>query len=237
MGTLYLVRHGQASFGADDYDQLSELGQRQCRALGQALCARGVQPDVVIRGTLRRHEQSWRALAAGLMAADDAEQGQGVAAQATGPVEIREALNEYDSLALLEALGGEPLPAPDSPEGFKAHFRRLRMALLAWMEGRIQPAGMPSFQAFRDGVVQTLAQVQADHVGQSVLVVSSGGPISTAVAHVLGAPAATAIDLNMRMRNSSLTELVVTPRRMELLAFNTLPHLEDPVRRSWITYA
>ena len=26
MGTLYLVRHGQASFGADDYDKLSELG-------------------------------------------------------------------------------------------------------------------------------------------------------------------------------------------------------------------
>ena len=29
MGTLYLVRHGQASFGSDHYDQLSELGRRQ----------------------------------------------------------------------------------------------------------------------------------------------------------------------------------------------------------------
>jgi hypothetical protein len=53
----------------------------------------------------------------------------------------------------------------------------------------------------------------------------------------LGAPATTAIDLNMRLRNSSLTEMVVTPKRLELLAFNTLPHLEDEPRRSWVTYA
>jgi broad specificity phosphatase PhoE len=96
---------------------------------------------------------------------------------------------------------------------------------------------MPTYRAFRDGVVQALAHVQAHHVGQPVIIVSSGGPISTAVAHVLGAPVTTAIDLNMRLRNSSLTEMVVTPKRLELLAFNTLPHLEDEPRRSWVTYA
>ena len=65
MGTLYLVRHGQASFGAADYDQLSELGQRQCHALGQWFAERGVQFDAVLRGTLRRHAQSLDALAVG----------------------------------------------------------------------------------------------------------------------------------------------------------------------------
>ena len=224
MGTLYLVRHGQASFGANDYDRLSELGHRQCEALGQTLRQRGLQPSVVLLGTLRRHRESWQALARGL------------AAPAL-PTQSWAGLNEYDSLALLQAIGGEPLPPHDTPEGFKAHFRRLRQALMAWMEGRIQPEGMPSYTEFRHGVLQALAHVQAHHTGQAVLLVSSGGPISTAVAHVLGAPAATAIDLNMRLRNSSLTELVVGPKRLELLAFNTLPHLEDQARRSWISYA
>ncbi len=224
MGTLYLVRHGQASFGANDYDRLSELGHRQCEALGQTLRQRGLQPSVVLLGTLRRHRESWQALA------------QGLAAPAL-PTQSWAGLNEYDSLALLQAIGGEPLPPHDTPEGFKAHFRRLRQALMAWMEGRIQPEGMPSYTEFRHGVLQALAHVQAHHTGQAVLLVSSGGPISTAVAHVLGAPAATAIDLNMRLRNSSLTELVVGPKRLELLAFNTLPHLEDQARRSWISYA
>lgn len=224
MGTLYLVRHGQASFGADDYDQLSDLGHRQCEALGGLLRQRGVTPVAVLRGTLRRHEQSWQALARGLGVDENGEQ-------------LWPGLNEYDSLALLQAQGGEPLPPHDTPEGFKAHFRRLRQALLSWMEGRITPQGMPTYVEFREGVVQALQHVQAQHLGQSVLVVSSGGPISTAVAHVLGAPPATAIDLNMRLRNSALTEMVVTPKRLELLAFNTLPHLEDETRRAWITYA
>ena len=96
---------------------------------------------------------------------------------------------------------------------------------------------MPAYVEFRAGVVAALSHVQARHAGDSVVVVSSGGPISTAVAHVLGAPPSTAIDLNMRLRNSALTEMVITPKRLELLAFNTLPHLEDEARRSWVTYA
>ncbi|MBM3390111.1 MAG: histidine phosphatase family protein [Betaproteobacteria bacterium] len=224
MGTLYLVRHGQASFGAEDYDQLSELGQRQCEALGQTLGRRGLQPAAVLMGTLRRHQQSWQALARGLGVVDITPQAW-------------PGLNEYDSLALLDAVGGEPLPPHDTPEGFKAHFRRLRLALMAWMEGRITPQGMPCYADFRAGVLQVLSHVQAQHLGQSVILVSSGGPISAVVSHVLGAPPNAAIDLNMRLRNSSLTELVVSPKRLELLAFNTLPHLEDEARRGWVSYA
>ena len=64
MGTLYLVRHGQASFGTDDYDRLSELGARQCERLGEYFRERNVRFDGVITGTLKRHAQSFDALAA-----------------------------------------------------------------------------------------------------------------------------------------------------------------------------
>jgi broad specificity phosphatase PhoE len=70
-----------------------------------------------------------------------------------------------------------------------------------------------------------------------VLVVSSGGPIATAVAQVLGAPAETSIDLNMRIRNSALTELAFTPRRHALVSFNHLPHLDSAARQDWVTYS
>lgn len=225
MGTLYLVRHGQASFGADDYDQLSELGQRQCQALGQALAQRGLEPAAVLLGTLRRHQQSWQALATGL--------GPALRPSPRRPGQGSTSTTVWRSCRPL----GEPLPPHDSPEGFKAHFRRLRQALTAWMAGEITPHGMPRYLDFRAGVLQALSHAQSHHVGQAVLVVSSGGPISTAVAHVLGAGASAAIDLNMRLRNSSLTELVFSAKRMELLAFNTLPHLEAPDRRSWVSYA
>ena len=64
MGTLYLVRHGQASLGAADYDQLSALGTRQCERLGAWFAAHGVAFDAVYVGTLRRHAQSLQAIAA-----------------------------------------------------------------------------------------------------------------------------------------------------------------------------
>ena len=48
MSQVLLVRHGQASWGSDDYDVLSDLGERQSRMLGEALAARGVVPDLVV---------------------------------------------------------------------------------------------------------------------------------------------------------------------------------------------
>ncbi|MBU5895007.1 histidine phosphatase family protein, partial [Vibrio cholerae O1] len=66
MGTLYLVRHGQASFGAEDYDQLSERGTAQSQRLGAYWRERGLRFDAVYTGTLRRHEQTLAGIADGL---------------------------------------------------------------------------------------------------------------------------------------------------------------------------
>ena len=68
MGTLYLVRHGQASFGADDYDQLSDLGRRQSLRLGEYFAQKGVRFDGLIAGALRRHKQTMAAILEGMIA-------------------------------------------------------------------------------------------------------------------------------------------------------------------------
>ena len=53
MGQILLVRHGQASWGAADYDVLSDLGEEQGTAVGRALA--DLRPDVVVHGTMLRH--------------------------------------------------------------------------------------------------------------------------------------------------------------------------------------
>ena len=58
MSSILLVRHGQASFGAADYDDLSPTGHEQSRVLGAALAARGVGADLVVAGEMRRHAQT-----------------------------------------------------------------------------------------------------------------------------------------------------------------------------------
>jgi broad specificity phosphatase PhoE len=222
MGTLYLVRHGQASFGAADYDQLSELGARQCQALGVWFRERGVAFEAVLSGTLRRHVQSLQALAAGHGAVPPALAWPG--------------LNEYDADAVVRAIHPGPVAAADSPEAYRAHFRLLREGLAAWMAGRSAPAGMPSWGDFVAGIDGALDHVRRQHEGD-VLLVSSGGPIATAVGQVLGTPAETVIELNMRIRNSSLTEFAYTPKRHMLVSYNHLPHLDVPGRRDWVTYS
>ncbi len=223
MGTLYLVRHGQASFGAADYDQLSELGQRQAQRLGAYWAQRGLRIDAVITGSLKRHAQTWAGIAEGA-GVDNAPR-------------VWPGLNEYDSEAVIRAIHPQPLDKPDTPERYRHHFRLLRDGLAQWMAGTVSPRGMPSYEAFVQGITSALDHVRANHVGQNVVIVSSGGPISTAVGHVLGLSPEATIELNLRIRNSAVTEFQFNPKRHSLLTYNTLPHLDDPALRDWITYA
>ena len=70
----------------------------------------------------------------------------------------------------------------------------------------------------------------------NVLVVSSGGPIAAIVAAVLNAPPQTAVELNLRMRNTSLTEFASSARRHQLISFNALPHLDTNADATLSTY-
>jgi broad specificity phosphatase PhoE len=70
-----------------------------------------------------------------------------------------------------------------------------------------------------------------------VLVVSSGGPIATAVAQALAAPATEFIELNLRIHNTAVTELHFNAKRQVLATYNTLPHLHDACYADWKTYA
>ncbi|MGK0529545.1 MAG: broad specificity phosphatase PhoE, partial [Alteromonadales bacterium] len=50
MTDIYLVRHGQASFGKANYDKLSELGGQQAIWLGDYFKHRNVEFDAVFSG-------------------------------------------------------------------------------------------------------------------------------------------------------------------------------------------
>ncbi len=222
MGTLYLVRHGQASFGSDDYDRLSELGHRQSRLLGEHFQQRGRQFGSVFTGTLRRHRETYEGIADGLGHHLSPEQLPG--------------LDEYNPEAIVRAIHDGELAPPASPDAVRQHFRLLRDGLVAWMQGRTEPVGMPSYADFAAGVSGALARAR-EHGEGDVLIVSSGGPISVAVGLVLGLGPEAVVDLNLRIRNSAVTEFVATPKRHSLLSFNTLPHLDHPERADWVTYA
>ena len=224
MGTLYLIRHGQASFGAADYDNLSALGHKQAVRLGEYFKSKGMAFDGVLVGTLRRHAQTYAGIC----------EGAGFAY----PPLLWPGLNEYDSEAVVKAVHPEPLSQERNADTYRQHFRILKTGLAAWMQGKTQPVGMPSYPDFVKGVSSALDHVReqfAANEKSKVLIVSSGGPISTAVGHILGTSPETTTELNLRIRNSSITEFAFTPKRHMLVTYNTLPHLEE--LPDWVTYA
>lgn len=220
MAELILVRHGQASFGAEDYDKLSELGWRQSRWLGEHFAERGAAFDRVIRGSLRRHAETLAGIAEGL----------------GRPLEGGEdpRLNEYDSHALLGAhLKGRPMPAGGDR---REHFRILREAMYAWTDGTLAGAPHEPFAEFRRRVLAALADLRMG-AAKRVLVVSSGGPISTILAEVLRMPASGVVDLNLQTRNTGVTELQAGANRIHCVSFNNVPHLDRPDRAGTLTYS
>jgi broad specificity phosphatase PhoE len=231
MGSIYVVRHGQAAFGTDDYDRLTDTGFAQAHQLGAYFERRNLRFAAVYTGTLRRHMQTAEAIFAGN------KQG----SEVPGPESVA-GLNEYNVEAVLVAFAGATPPFAASagnrdPAFMRDHFRSLKAGLLAWSEGRIAPAGMPSWMRFQADAVTALVSARQRFPDGNVLVVSSGGPISAIVAAALGAPPATAIELNMRLRNCSLTEFASSSRRHSLVSFNALPHLEPHFDPALVTYA
>ncbi|MEM5371505.1 histidine phosphatase family protein [Paraburkholderia azotifigens] len=223
MAELYLVRHGQASLGADDYDRLSDVGEQQGLWLGEYFAQRDIHFDRVMTGTLRRHAQTLDAIWRGL----------GVPPFET---EIHSGLDEYDFHALFRALEGEHAAlaerATRSPRDF---FKALREVLQLWAEGALDACVPETWQAFQQRVADARGAVQHGN-GQRVLVVSSGGVIAALTQQILQAPAAMAIALNMQVRNSSVSHYFFNRDTLQLSSFNGIGHLDDPQRRAFQTY-
>ncbi|MEC5211776.1 broad specificity phosphatase PhoE [Polaromonas sp. CG_9.5] len=246
MGTLYLVRHGQASFGAEDYDLLSPMGHQQSRRLGEYFKDKGVRFDAALSGTLKRQVQTLAGICEGMgrtFESSHAPTAANSAADAALGMDSRPlphlfwpGLNEFDSAAVIATIHPYPLAKPDTPELYKHHFRLLKDGLAQWMAGVVSPYGMPHYNEFVAGITGALEYIRT-HCQGNVLLVSSGGPISTAVGHVLGTSPETTIELNLAIRNSSVTEFGFTPKRQRLVTFNTLPHLDAPDYADWVTFA
>jgi broad specificity phosphatase PhoE len=221
---LFLVRHAQASFGADDYDRLSELGHRQSRWLGEYFAERDIRFDRVVTGTLRRHRETLAGIAEGGAALAD-------------PIE-HAGLNEYEAELLLRAwlaATGTPPPAPGTDR--RDHFRVLREALQAWIDGGVDLSPHLAFADFVTGARAGLEVARADPDARRVLLVSSGGPIATLIASALGTDLRAMVNLNLQMGNAGFSEFRFNARVLHCVSFNNIPHMDAPGRREHVTYS
>ncbi|GAA2879056.1 phosphoglycerate mutase [Actinoplanes cyaneus] len=227
MARLLLVRHGQASFGAEDYDALSPLGHEQALVLGRSLAARGIKPALVLRGTMRRHEETLSGILDGL--------GSAV------PTVCDPGWNEFDFQHVVEihrpayrdrsAMLAE-LALSDRPD--RAFQEVFDAATVRWSSGRHDAEYIESFSAFRTRVAAALSEVTtllAQH--RDILAVSSGGPIAMAAALITAGPEFPAplwASFNRVSVNTGVTKVIAGRGGLSLSTFNEHTHVESDSR-------
>lgn len=207
MGELILVRHGQANSAATDeesYDKLSALGHRQAAWLGAYFRAHDMEFDLVLSGTLTRHQET-------------------AASMGLTPARLDPRLNELDYFNLsdaLEAARGVPRPSGD---GFAEHVPQI---MEAWHAAEIQ--GQESFAAFESRIRDVLEE--AGQPGKRVLCVTSGGVIGMALRHLLDLDPRRMAHILLPIFNTSIHRVAVRPEGAMLAGFNATPHLDAPDR-------
>lgn len=224
MAELYLIRHAQASFGAANYDKLSELGHEQSRALGRALKAQGVAPDKLWLGEMTRHRETMEGILEGL--------GQ------SGAPEIHTGLNEFNFTELLDARfarGGSGAAPDNMHTERKTHFRTLRDTVLEWERDGIPGAR----ESWSDFSARALAAFEAmtDPAHDCVVAVSSGGAIARIISALLDCGPGQQIKLQLQMKNCAVNRFVYSSRATYLHGYNETPHITAANQERLLTYS
>jgi broad specificity phosphatase PhoE len=218
MRELLLIRHGQASFHAEDYDQLSLLGERQSALLGEWFAECSAKPDLVAMGPRVRHRDT----------AIPCLRAAGVEAQ---PI-VLPGLDEVDHLELLARLRPE-LAAPGAlreamkqeADPYRAFQQLFVDALDRWTGGKHDADYTQSWDSFRQRALDALQQL-TESGANTLWAFTSGGPIAVIASALLQAHPSKAFELSWSLVNTGVTRLRLGSRGPSLMTYNAWPHLE-----------
>ncbi|MEM6802560.1 MAG: histidine phosphatase family protein [Bacteroidota bacterium] len=240
MSRLILIRHAQASLLSDNYDQLSDLGHEQSQVLGNYLAESDIHFDSIYTGPLHRHHQTM-----GHVQEAFEKNGKSWA----DPVELQE-LKEHQAPETLRFLMPQLIERFPQVKSWvaaaekdpnlerKTYLRIFHYFIEAWAKGEvadIQPDHLEDWATFRAETKKAIhSMLSANGKGKTVVAFTSGGTISAIVGHALNMPhEEQIIELNGKVKNTSITEFLFTPEKFSLQNFNTVPHLRE---KSLVTF-
>ncbi len=235
MSEIYLIRHGQASFGSIDYDRLSENGIRQAAVLGNHLADIGLEFDAVCFGRMKRHKQT----ADGLI---NAYRDRNIPLPKPS---VDPGFDEYDAEAVWKsqvARMQEDDPGvldefnknPKDNTAFQKVFSRV---VKRWISGNYDAPDDTTWNAFKTRVSEgVFALIDRHGRSKRIAVFTSAGPVSVAVQAALDLADIKAVELSWQVINASITKFVYGRGTLSLTGFNETAHLVLTGDKNLLTY-
>jgi len=235
MSEIYLIRHGQASFGSKNYDRLSPKGLWQARILGQHLAALGLTFTAAYSGTLDRQTKTAQKVTQAYL-----EKG------IIFPAPLAESCwDEYDSQSIWDVqIKVIQKKTPKFLEGLKKsptdkkEFQKVFSRIVEqWISGEFDMPGIEPWKGFKTRVTKGLNSIIKAHNSlKTIAVFSSGGPISAAIQTALGLDDTKTVELSWQIQNTSVTRLRYSGTKVSLSGFNDVAHLELKGDKTLLTY-
>jgi len=209
VGRIILIRHGQASFGASDYDLLSELGKKQADITGRFFAKAGIHFDAAYSGTLKRQKQTAEIVLNSISA------------------QISDSFDEYDFMAIIRSqlpdlLGKESDQILINDAVFDKYFGKM---MKRWASGVDDKPGVETFSHFTQRVINGIKTAAADNPGKTTAIFTSGGVIGMALHAVLNIAPWEAFKSAWYIPNCSISSIVFNEKGLKLETFNSMAHL------------
>ena len=235
MSRLFLIRHAQASFLSENYDQLSDHGIDQTKILGESLASNEFIFDKIYSGTLNRQQHTRQMV-------EEVYDAQKI----SFPKVIEEdRFNEYPAEEIMTSLGKYLVEnndvaanlykkCNDSNSETERHlyFQKLfELILESWVNNDTKEVNLSiSWKDWSNGVRNAIDDIQSQaKSGELIGVFTSGGPIGVFVQTVLDAPEIKAAELNWRVYNCSVTKFTFSAERFSLDQFNDVSYLSPDI--------
>lgn len=235
MSDLYLVRHGQASFGEENYDRLSPTGVVQAGIVARQWVNIGRKIDAIYVGSMKRQADTADALVCAY------QENQMVVPE----IIIDTAFDEYDSGSVFEAqlpgmIAEDPSISEKLPDIFsnRSVFQLLfQEAMNRWVSGDYDVPGVTTWRDFKQRVKNGIyGVIQTQGAKKTLAVFTSGGPISVVVQEALGLTDQMAMAQSWQVMNASVTWFKYNAKGITLAGFNDIAHLELENDKDMLTY-
>ncbi|HEY7913672.1 MAG TPA: histidine phosphatase family protein [Blastocatellia bacterium] len=236
MSYIYLIRHAQAGT-RENYDHLSDLGQRQARLLGESFAEQGIEFDTLYSGSMRRQQLT-------AQIACEAMKDRGI--KPPEPV-VDERWNEFSLISVYRAIMHRLV---EDSEEFARDYREMTEALRrdphttggatgrcdiavirAWMEDRYPDYDGEKWSVFKSRIQECASCLpQYDAREKAIAIFTSATPIAITAGTSLGLSDDALLSILGVIQNTSVTVMRVRDDALRLFTFNATQHLNPRMR-------